>query len=89
MRNPILLVILCHAMQINRSLYLPVLCIFHSTNIETNTQTDSIKVADNHLPNRWTLFILHITQELYIVCAHTYNAVEETLVYSYFNKCPF
>lgn len=89
MRNLILLLILCHAVQINRSFYLPMLCIFHSTNIETNTQTDSIKGADNHLPNRWTLFILHITQELYVVCAHTYNNTEETLVYSCFKKYLF
>ena len=41
-----------------------------STSIETSTQIDSTKVADNHRPNRWTVFILHIAQELYVACTH-------------------
>ena len=54
-----------------------------------STQIDSIKVADNYLPNRWTLFILHITQERYVVCAQTCNTIKEAFVYPSFKKCLF
>lgn len=59
-----------------------------STNTEQSTQVESTKVADNHLPNRWTL---QITWEVRAVCALTCNSnsMEERVAHHSFKTCLF